>query len=210
MRKVLCVTLVIALILSFAILAHAESNSEADKIAQDTEEMVIHEIPIDQIVFVSGVEISPEDTSKTISDEMIIHKISDDQIASSANAVPPTNTVSTDSSGTTVSPYASVEFDFSGFYQYVVVLDSANYVITEGSFSTLKIETCVWSPIGNDVEIGFYNLDTGTCYGHQYSNGSISNKTRYFYDLPTGTYRVYAANLGSDPLTTGLIRYSVS
>lgn len=110
-----------------------------------------------------------------------------------------------------ITPYAANLFEFVGVNPNVLYPYSATYTISSGTFTTLRIKECMWAPADCDVEIGLYHLATGTCYGEVYDYGDLENgDTQYHYNLPSGSYWVYAINLGPVPLTTGIMEFTVS
>ncbi|HFJ9465842.1 hypothetical protein NST86_32275 [Bacillus sp. FSL L8-0199] len=66
---------------------------------------------------------------------------------------------------------------------------SATYYMNRGE--TVTVNSCTWSPSGQNVQIGFINAKTGTQYWTKnYSGGSISSGTKVSIDGPAGEYYV--------------------
>lgn len=105
--------------------------------------------------------------------------------------------------------WAANSFDFSGFNQYVLVPSNDRYVIDANVTTVLTIRSCAWLPTTSNVEIGLYNIGTGTCYGRTYYNGTASG-SQIYSNLPSGTYWVYAMNLSPGRLSSGVIQFSLS
>lgn len=76
--------------------------------------------------------------------------------------------------------------------------------------ATLKIDTCVWAPETNDLEIGIYNWSTAENWYVLKSGGKVSNYSKNFVNLTAGTYSVYILNRGKNTLTTGYMLYTLT
>lgn len=146
---------------------------------------------------------SSNETVPAQEDDVIIHYVSPDDIAFIPETGTPINPKDPTAARETYS------FDFAGYAKNVLVPCNESFTIDDNVTTTLTIRACVWRPTTNTVQIGFYNLNTGMCYGRNYTNGSISNATAN-YSLPGGTYWVYAMNLTDGVLTSGAISYTIT
>ena len=111
--------------------------------------------------------------------------------------------------GNSVTPYAFTRMEFANVNPSVYVISSDNYVVKVGYTTSLSINTCVWAPEHYEIEIGFWNIDTGTTYTQRFTGGSLS-KTLFFSNMPAGTYRLFVVNNGATKLTTGYMLYNVN
>jgi hypothetical protein len=71
----------------------------------------------------------------------------------------------------------------------------------------LKVEALTWAPMGNDVRVEVFNINTGQGYGVNYSGGSITNRTISLTTIPAGDYRVFVVNISSSNVS-GILQYS--
>ena len=166
MRKLQCVILSLLIVLSLPIVACAKSYTEIDDAAHEEQEMIVHQVPEDDVHFADS-----------------------------------------ESTFTLYGMTQSFIFDEA---KKGILFASPNTMDATGGTCTLTIETCMWSPVGNPLEIGFFSLDTGTAYGYYFpAGGTITNETRYF-DIPAGTYWLYVIDLGTTDITRGELRYSIS
>ena len=85
---------------------------------------------------------------------------------------------------------------------------SETYYITQGS-DYLTINSLTWTPSGQNVAVGFYNVNTDTAYTVTYSGGSVVNGLISTSTVPTGEYKIYVRNAGSKSIS-GSISYSMS
>ena len=103
---------------------------------------------------------------------------------------------------------AVYSFSFDDFNTGVMVPSPQSFVIPTTGYHYLNIQSCNWAPSTNKIELGFYNINTGVRYRIEFLNGYVI-PDRYRYNIPSGTYWVYAMNLGAGRLTTGSIYYSI-
>lgn len=103
---------------------------------------------------------------------------------------------------------AIYSFTFDDFNQYVMVPSPQSFVIPTTGSHYLNVVSCNWAPSTNSIELGFYNINTGTRYSLEFTNGYLVPDS-YEYTIPSGTYWVYAMNLGAGRLTSGTIYYSI-
>lgn len=106
-----------------------------------------------------------------------------------------------------ITPRAGTNFSFS-LASGGSKKSNETYYITQGEDS-LYVSTLTWSPSGQTLKVGYYNVDTGTSYVVSVSGGSVSGKTIGTKTVPTGEYRIYVKNAGSASVS-GSISYTVS
>lgn len=102
-----------------------------------------------------------------------------------------------------------IRFEFPGAVSNGVYSDFVENVITAGSSATLTVDTCVWAPESNNLEIGIYNWTTAENWYVVRSGGKVSNYSKIFSGLTAGTYSVYVRNRGTTSLTTGYLLYNL-
>lgn len=213
MRKLLCIVLAVALTLSLSIMAYAQSNGDSDVEVLSIDDMVVHTISPDDVVYVPCVEITVDSSAEPVSDEIVIHQVSSGQVATSSDMIvgqlPAVTRTASERDPLTISPYASARFEFDVVNNDVVIPDTKEYVVKASETTYLKITNCVWAPEHYNIEVGFVNTDTWVCYGKTLTGGSVTNSVYGFSNLPAGTYYVYAMNLGDSQLTTGYMLYNV-
>lgn len=142
-------------------------------------------------------------TNQLVEDgNMVIHSVDPENVVFSSTQREPINL---DSSVHPRGNYSPLEF--AGFNADVVILADQPFTRTSSGLICLEINTCSWAPSTNDVEIGFYRVEDGTCYGKTFSGGTKTGP--YYRSLPTGTYYVYAMNMGPGRLTSGIMYYDV-
>jgi len=135
-------------------------------------------------------------------DDTVIHAVDPENVVFASDQHKPLNmNTSIPARGN----YQSLEF--AGFDKEVVVLADQSFTRTSSGTIRLEINSCSWQPSTNDVEIGFYRVESGTCYGKTLSGGTV--RRTYSFSLPTGTYYVYAMNKGPGRLTSALMYYDV-
>nr|CRY94508.1 hypothetical protein [uncultured prokaryote] len=100
-------------------------------------------------------------------------------------------------------------FEFPGAVANSVYSDFVENVITAGSSATLAVDTCVWAPESNNLEIGIYNWTTAENWYVIKTGGRVSNYSKTFSNLTAGTYSVYVRNRGTNALTTGYLLYNL-
>lgn len=98
-------------------------------------------------------------------------------------------------------------FEFPGAVSDNVYSDFVEYVITAESSAALTVDTCVWAPESNNLEIGIYNWTTAENWYVVRSGGQVSDYSKTFSGLTAGTYCVYVRNCGTTSLTTGYLLY---
>lgn len=85
---------------------------------------------------------------------------------------------------------------------------SETYYIYQGKGS-LYISSLTWSPTGQNIKVGYYNVETGKTYVVEYSGGSVTDKTLGTKNVPDGEYRIYVYNAGTK-IVEGTISYQMS
>lgn len=105
---------------------------------------------------------------------------------------------------------SSTRFEFDGTQQNSIASDFVENIIRSGESANLKVNTCVWAPESNSLEIGIYNWTTAENWYVIQSGGSVINRSFTFSRLTAGTYSVYIRNLGAYTLTTGYIAYNLT
>lgn len=109
--------------------------------------------------------------------------------------------------GENIAPCANTNFSFS-LPSNTSQRSSETYYITQG-VDSLYISTLTWSPSGQTLKVGFYNVDTKKVNVISVTGGSVSGKTITTSNVPTGEYRIYVENAGSVSVS-GSISYTVS
>ena len=99
--------------------------------------------------------------------------------------------------------------EFPGAVYNSVYSDFVENVITAGASATLDVNTCVWAPESNDLEIGIYNWTTAENWYVVRSGGQVYNYFINFTNLTAGSYSVYIRNRGTSSLTTGYLLYNL-
>lgn len=117
--------------------------------------------------------------------------------------------VQTANSSTATSPRGGNRIEFYDAAPDIVMIGGNNVVLSAGETVGLTVDPCVWAPEHYNLELGFWNEYTNTCYPEIISGGNVSD-TFYYSGLPAGTYRVYVRNLGTTKLTAGYLLYSLS
>lgn len=110
--------------------------------------------------------------------------------------------------GTARSSY--IRLEFGGTMYDNLCSDFIENVIKAGATASLKVDTCVWAPETNDLEIGIYNWSTAENWYVVKSGGKVSNYSKKFTNLTAGTYSVYILNRGKNTLTTGYMLYTLT
>lgn len=105
---------------------------------------------------------------------------------------------------------SSIRFEFPGLETNAIASDFADNVINEGESATLSVNTCVWAPEYNDLDIGIYNWTTAYYWSVTHTGGEALNCSHTFSNLTAGTYSVFVRNLGQHTLTTGYITYNLT
>lgn len=100
-----------------------------------------------------------------------------------------------------------IRFEFPGAVYNSVYSDFIENVITAGSSAILNVNTCVWAPESNNLEIGIYNWTTAENWYVVKSGGQVMNDFITFTNLTAGSYSVYIRNRGTSSLTTGYLLY---
>lgn len=103
-----------------------------------------------------------------------------------------------------------IRLEFPSAKSSSVYSDSIENELTSGSSATLTINTCVWAPESNDLEIGIYNWTAGENWYVVASDGQVIDQTFTFTNLPAGSYSVYVRNCGNVELSTGYLLYSIA
>lgn len=104
----------------------------------------------------------------------------------------------------------STRFEFDGTRQNEIASDFVDNIIRSGESANLMVNTCVWAPESNSLEIGIYNWTTAENWYVIQSGGSVIDRSFTFSSLTAGTYSVYIRNLGAYTLTTGYIAYNLT
>lgn len=135
-------------------------------------------------------------------DDIVIYNVNPENVVFSSSQREPINL------DTAVRPRGIYyPLEFSGYNAEVVVLADQPLTHTSSGTIYLEINTCTWAPSTNKIQVGFYLVESGTCYGRTLSGGTCSG-TYSYANLPAGTYYVYATNLGPGRLTTGAMYYA--
>lgn len=135
-------------------------------------------------------------------DNMVIHSVDPENVVFSSTQREPINL------DTSIHPRGNYSpLEFAGYNAEVVVLADQPFTHTSSGTIYLEINTCTWVPSTNKIQVGFYRVESGTCYGRTLSGGTCSG-TYSYSNLPAGTYYVYATNLGPGRLTTGAMYYA--
>lgn len=197
MKKILSLLFVIAALFSIFIPAYATVASEEDvplysnglttsvmctERAYDLHNDASVAIDREDVVYYGKNEIRPED---------IIY-------------AKPVTVYSADATGR-----SSTRFEFAGTQQNEIASDFVDNIIGSGESANLIVNTCVWAPESNSLEIGIYNWTTAENWYVIRSGGSVIDRSFAFSSLTAGTYSVYIRNLGAYTLTTGYIAYNL-
>lgn len=73
----------------------------------------------------------------------------------------------------------------------------------------LKISSLTWTPTGQSVCVGYYNVDTQQTYTVTYSGGTVTNRNITTKGVPDGEYYIMVQNLGTTSVS-GSINYSMT
>ena len=196
MKKLFSFALALVLMLSMCIPAFAAEVS--------TDENTVHygksEISAVNQVPYAIVEIPDENTAVAADEDIVYYGI---------NELNPEEFIRVDSATVEKARASYTRFEFPGAVSNSVYSDFVENVITAGSSATLTVNTCVWAPESNNLEIGIYNWTTGENWYVVRSGGQVSNYSRTFSSLTAGTYSVYVRNRGTSSLTTGYLLYNL-
>ncbi len=94
-------------------------------------------------------------------------------------------------------------------------LEPGEYATSAGTYyvsdedSMLKIIAASWDPQDVKLQIGWYNVRTGSIYYVPYTGGQVTNKKINSKGLTDGTYRIIVKNV-SDLDVMGSMTFSVS
>lgn len=108
----------------------------------------------------------------------------------------PSFSVSEVSSADCVETRASFNLSFSNVAPKAVAVSSESTYLYNGE-DAMRINSLTWSSSGQDIRVGFKNVQTGKLYGYTFSGGTITNFTLEMGDAPTGEYKIYVQNVGS-------------
>ena len=100
-----------------------------------------------------------------------------------------------------------MRFECPGAVYNSVYSDFIENVITARASAILNVNTCVWAPESNNLEIGIYNWTTAENWYVVKSGGQVMNDFITFTNLTVGSYSVYIRNRGTSSLTTGYLLY---
>ena len=178
MRKTRYIVLAIAIVLSVSAVILAASHM-ARQSAIDTGEMIIRE------------NVDPEFVT-----------------APCENVYFENSSFSTVSAENSVTDYVLTQMQFADTKPAVYVVSTEDYAVQADGTISLSLKTCVWAPEYYEIEIGFWNMETGTTYSKKYSEGYLDLSVSY-PDLPAGTYKLFVVNNGPKELTTGYMLYQV-
>lgn len=101
------------------------------------------------------------------------------------------------------------EFDFSGCDAVGIWADRQEFTFADGADPSMYVHIASWSPAYEKIALGLYNTETEIFYFQEYSGGSVADETLGFENLPGGTYHVIVINHSEEPLSYGLLRYSL-
>lgn len=102
----------------------------------------------------------------------------------------------------------STSFSFNNLSSHSYKTSSEVYYIREGS-GMLTINTLSWTPSGQELHVGFWNTETHSSYTVAYTGGSISNARINTRGVPSGDYKIYVYNAGTNSVV-GNINYTMS
>ena len=207
MKKLICCLLSIILIASFPYKALAAEATNATNVATKFD---FEEITVVQLTTTPDSNSDDHFICSLDENATVIGKISLEQLQ-----LCPTSTFITEEvPEITASVYAVQSLDFSGTQKNNIAISSANnpYVVGGNEDSiTLNIRSCLWTPEGNHLNIGFLLLDGGILYVPEthYTGGSASGSYT-FTDVESGRYVAAVKNESNTSIITGLMRYTVS
>lgn len=132
---------------------------------------------------------------------MIVLSLSIPAFASNATSTgvatyDPSFSVSEVSSADFVETRASSNLSFSNVAPKAISVSSGSTYLYNGEDAML-INSLTWSSSGQDIRVGFQNVQTGKLYGYTFSGGTVTNFTLKMGDAPTGEYKIYVQNVGS-------------
>lgn len=195
MRKTICITLCVILILLCTLSASACSNAE-ELIQKNT-------INLEAVNTLSATTIAPPDQNSAAvsAEDTIYYGINEFDLN---NVLPLTPT--TVNNARTVN---AIRLEFGGAVPNSYYSDFVEHICDAGDSATLYIDTCVWAPEAFDLEIGITNFRTGEHWYVVRSGGSVINRTITFRNLTAGHYSVTIRNLGTSALSTGYLLYTL-
>ena len=196
-KKLFAAALVIVLALSMCIFAFAaETPANEDTVYYAKSEISGMNRASSAIVDI------PEDKIAVTGEE--------DTVYYGINELKPEDFIRVESAAVERARASYTRFEFPGAVSGSVYSDFNENVITAGATASLYVNTCVWSPESNDLEIGIYNWTTGENWYVVRAGGQVNNYRKIFYNLSAGTYSVYIRNRGTNALTTGYLLYNLA
>ena len=196
MKKLFALALAIVLTLSmgiFAFAAEVPTNESAVHYAK-SEISSISRVP-------SAVVDIPEDKVAITGEE--------DTVYYGINELNPEDFIRVESTPVPQALTSYNRFEFPGAVSGSVYSDFVEHNVEAGDFLPLHIDTCVWAPESNNLEIGIYNWTTAENRYVLRAGGKVLNYSIVFPNLSAGIYSLYIRNRGTNALTTGYILYNL-
>lgn len=106
-----------------------------------------------------------------------------------------------------IMPLSNTGFSFS-LSAGSIQKSAETYYIYENE-GLLKISSLTWTPTGQSVSVGYYNVDTRKIYTVTYSGGTVTNNNITTKGVPDGEYYIMVKNLGTTSVS-GSINYSMT
>jgi len=131
--------------------------------------------------------------------------------AANASSNPTAELISADTivqdSESGIMPLSNTGFSFS-LAAGRIQKSAETYYIYEGE-GLLEISSLTWTPTGQSVSVGYFNVDTNMTYTVTYYGGTVSNNSITTNGVPDGEYYIMVKNLGTKSIS-GSINYSMS
>lgn len=204
MKKTICMALAFILVLAISMSVSALSNTK------DTVHYAKDAIDAGDVHVLSSTVVDDRDIAAAADEEYTVYyginQFSPEDIPP-LTPVPVNNLCSEDG---TVSRASYIRLEFPGALAGSIYSDFNENVVGAGDSATLDVQTCVWAPESNTLEIGIYNWTTAENWYVLRSGGSINNKLFTFTNLSAGPCSVYIRNHGPNALTTGYLLYNLT
>lgn len=101
------------------------------------------------------------------------------------------------------------QFDFYGVNPNILIPDTKAFQIADRTSIILRINSCTWTPVYYDIEVGLWNMTNNRYYYGTMLYGGHGSEHVQFHNLPGGSYRICVYNRGQDVLQTGTIACTI-